>query len=45
MFVATDFTTPIRSASTYAGVVSRYTVKITFTYASLNVLDIMLYEI
>ena len=44
-FVVNGSTTPITSASTYAGVVSIETVRISFPYAVLNDLDIMAADI
>ena len=44
-FVANGSKTPDLVASTYAGVVSRETVRIAFTYAALNGLDIMAADI
>ena len=44
-FVANGFTTPITSVIIYEGVVSRETVRITFTYTELNGLDILSYGI
>ena len=44
-FVSNGFTTPITLASTYAGLVSREIVRISFTYAALNDLDIMAADI
>ena len=44
-FVANRSTTPITSASTYTGVLSRETVRVAFTYASFNGLDIMASDI
>ena len=40
-FVANGSTTSIKSASTYARVLSRETINIAFTYAALNGLNIM----
>ena len=44
-FFANGSTTPITTDSTYAGVVSIETVRIEFTYGSLNGLDIMASDI
>ena len=44
-FFANSSTTPIKPSSTYAGVVSIDTVRISFTYAALNCLDIMAADI
>ena len=44
-FFANGSTTPIKSASTYAGVVSRETVRIAFMYTALTGLDIMAADI
>ena len=40
-FVVNSSTNPILSASTYVGVVSREMVRVSFTYAALNGLNIM----
>ena len=44
-FVVNSSTNPILSASTYVGVVSREMVRVSFTYAALNGLDITTTEI